>query len=172
MRKLSHSTAGVFVSKRNRLQITFFILLLAADQVSKWWIEQQIPFFHMVIIDGFFNLVQAHNYGVAFSMFADWGHVWRTNLLLGITIGIAITVSVWWWKERNRANGDSWLLMLILVGAAGNIWDRYTLGYVVDFVDWYMVWDGVSYHWPAFNIADSCIVVAVALLFFRSFKKG
>ncbi|MDQ6980291.1 MAG: signal peptidase II [Ghiorsea sp.] len=156
---------------RTKQQMLVFILLLTADQLSKWWIEQQYPFFHMTVIEGFFNLVKAHNYGVAFSMFADWNHAWRTNLLLGVTIGIAVVVSVWWWRERHKAGLESWLLLLILVGAAGNILDRLYLGYVVDFIDWYVVWDGKGYHWPAFNIADACISVAVVLLLIRSFKK-
>jgi len=159
------------VHKQSKLQIIAFILLLAADQLSKWWIEQQYPFFHMSVIDGFFNLVRAHNYGVAFSMFADWDHAWRTNGLLVVTSLIAVAVAVWWWKEQAKKSFDSWLLMLILVGAAGNIWDRLTLGYVVDFVDWYIVWDGQAYHWPAFNVADACISVAVVLLLLRSLKK-
>ena len=120
---------------RTRQQIALFTLLLAADQLTKWWIEQQAPFFHMVVIDGFFNLVKAHNFGVAFSMFADWNHEWRTTLLLGVTIGIALVVAVWWWRERNKKGIESWLFILIMVGAVGNIWDRLTLGYVVDFVD-------------------------------------
>ena len=62
--------------------------------------------------------------------------------------------------------------MLILVGAVGNIWDRLTLGYVVDFIDWFIVWDGKAYHWPAFNIADACIFVAVVLFLVRSFKSN
>jgi len=148
-----------------------FMLLLGADQLSKWWVEQQYPFFHMTVIDGFFNIVKAHNFGVAFSMFADWNHAWRTNLLLGVTIGIAIAVCVWWLKIRNQKGLEPWLLVLILVGAAGNIWDRLTLGYVVDFIDWYVVWNEKTYHWPAFNIADACICIAVALLLWEGFKK-
>ncbi|MDQ6989599.1 MAG: signal peptidase II [Mariprofundaceae bacterium] len=159
------------MNQRSKQQIIIFILLLAADQWSKWWIELQHPFFHMVVIEGYFNLVKAHNFGVAFSIFSDWNHAWRTNMLLGVTLGIALVVFVWWWKERQRAGMDSWLLMLILVGAAGNIWDRMTLGYVVDFVDWYVVWNGSAYHWPAFNVADACISVAVVLLLWRSFKQ-
>ncbi|MDQ7001633.1 MAG: signal peptidase II [Ghiorsea sp.] len=157
---------------RTKQQMLVFILLLTADQLSKWWIEQQYPFFHMTVIEGFFNLVKAHNYGVAFSMFADWNHAWRTNLLLGVTIAIAVTVGVWWWRERHKPGIESWLLLLILVGAAGNILDRLYLGYVVDFIDWYVVWDGKAYHWPAFNIADACISVSVVLLLLRSFRKG
>ncbi len=131
-----------------------------------------MPFFHMVVIDGFFNLVKAHNFGVAFSMFADWNHAWRTNLLLGVTIGIALVVALWWWKERKNKGIESWLFVLIMVGAMGNIWDRLTLGYVVDFIDWYVVIDGHAYHWPAFNIADSCISIAVVLLLISTFKKS
>jgi len=156
---------------RTKLQVGLFVILLAADQLSKWWIEQQIPFFHMSVIDGFFNLVKAHNFGVAFSMFADWDHAWRTNLLLGVTIGIALVVAIWWWRERNAKGIESWLFVLILVGAVGNIWDRFTLGYVVDFIQWYVVIGGEGYYWPAFNVADACISIAVVLLLISSFKK-
>jgi len=158
------------VNTRTKQQVLVFMLLVAADQISKWWIEQQYPFFQMVVIDGFFNIVKAHNFGVAFSMFANWGNEWRTTLLLGLTSGISVAVSIWWWKESKKSHGDSWFLMLILVGAVGNIWDRLTLGYVVDFIDWFIVWDGKAYHWPAFNVADACIFVAVVLLLLRSFK--
>jgi len=159
------------VHTQTKLQIILFVLLLAADQISKWWIEQQHPFFSTTVIDGFFNLVRAHNYGVAFSMFADLDHAWRTRGLLIVTSLIAVAVAVWWWKEQQKRSVESWLLMLILVGAAGNIYDRLTLGYVVDFIDWYIVWGGKAYHWPAFNIADACISVAVVLLLLTSFKK-
>ncbi len=157
------------VHKTTKLQMMIFIFLLAADQLSKWWIEQQYPFFSMTVVDGFFNIVKAHNFGVAFSMFANWDESWRTHALLGVTSLIAVAVAVWWWKEQQQQSVESWLLILILAGAAGNIIDRFTLGYVVDFIDWYVVWDGQAYHWPAFNIADSCISVGVTLLLIRSF---
>ncbi len=157
---------------KTKLQLGMFILLLAIDQWSKWWIEQQYPFFHATVIDGFFNIIKTHNIGVAFSMFAGWDDAWRANALVGMTSLIAAVVAVWWWKEQQKQSLESWLLMLILVGAAGNIWDRFTLGYVVDFIDWYIVWDGQAYHWPAFNIADACISVAVVLLLLTNFKKS
>jgi len=153
-------------------QLALFTVLLTLDQLSKWWIEQQMPFFQQTVIPGCFDLVKAHNYGVAFSMFADWSNQWRTTLLLGMTIGIAGAVLLWWWQERHRAGITSWLLVLILTGAVGNIWDRMQFGYVVDFIDWYVRINGTSYHWPAFNIADACISVSVVLLLIQSFKKG
>jgi len=156
---------------RSQKQIALFILLVAADQLSKWWIQQ--PNFHAFsVIDGFFNMVRAYNPGVAFSMFADLPDSVRLWLLLGVTIGIAIAVLFWWWQERLRAGMTSWFLMLILAGAAGNIWDRIQLGYVVDFIDWYVSIGGTEYHWPAFNIADACISIAVVLLLITSFKKS
>ncbi|HCS13064.1 MAG: signal peptidase II [Zetaproteobacteria bacterium CG06_land_8_20_14_3_00_59_53] len=153
-------------------QLALFAVLLSADQLSKAWIEQQMPFFQQTVIPGCFDLVKAHNFGVAFSMFADWSNQWRTTLLLGVTIGIAAAVSVWWWQERHRAGITSWLLVLIMAGAAGNIWDRVHLGYVVDFIDWYITWNGSAYHWPAFNIADACISVSVVLLLLFGGKKA
>ncbi|MDX8389890.1 MAG: signal peptidase II [Mariprofundaceae bacterium] len=160
------------IKSRTQKQIGLLSLLIIADQLSKWWIEQQPLFFQTVVIDGFFNIVKAHNFGVAFSMFNDWNHAWRTNLLLGVTIGIAIVVAIWWWRERKRPGIDSWLLILILSGAIGNIWDRFTLGYVVDFIQWYIVIDGTAYYCPAFNVADASISVAVTLMVIFSFKKS
>lgn len=155
---------------RTQQQIALFIFLVAADQLTKWWIQQ--PDFHpFVVIDGFFNIVRAYNFGVAFSMFSDLPDAWRLYLLLGVTIGIAITVVFWWWQERKNSALTSWLLVLILAGAAGNIWDRAQLGYVVDFIDWYVRVGGQAYHWPAFNVADACIFIAVVLLIFTSFKQ-
>jgi signal peptidase II len=160
------------MTNRTWRQVTLFVLLLAADQLTKWWIEQQSPLYHYTVIDGWFNIVKAHNFGVAFSMFADWNSAWRTNTLLAFTIGIALVVSIWWWRERNKRGLEPWLLILILTGAVGNIWDRMQLGYVVDFVDWYVRINGAEYHWPAFNVADACIFVAVVLLLITSFRKG
>lgn len=158
--------------QRSGLQLGLFALLLGLDQLSKWWIEQQMPFFHQTVIPGFFDIVRAHNFGVAFSMFADWSSQWRTGLLLGMTIGIALAVSLWWWRERQHAGITSWLLTCILAGAAGNIWDRIQLGYVVDFIDWHVRIGATTYHWPAFNIADSCISVSVVMLLLFGLKKS
>ncbi len=156
---------------RTTQQIILFTLLLAADQISKWWIQQ--PDFHsFVVIDGYFNIVRAYNYGVAFAMFADLPNAWRLYLLLGVTIGITVAVIFWWLQERKRSGLTSWLLVLILAGAAGNIWDRAQLGYVVDFIDWYVRIGSTAYHWPAFNVADACISTAVVLLLFTSFRKN
>jgi len=156
---------------RTQAQIALFALLLTADQLSKWWIQQQ-TFHPFVVIDGYFNIVRAYNTGVAFSFFADLPEAWRAYLLIGITTIIAFAVLFWWSQERTRQGLSSWLLVLILAGAAGNIWDRVQYGYVVDFIDWYVRMNGTAYHWPAFNVADSCISIAVVGLILGSLKKN
>ncbi len=155
---------------RTQAQIALFALLLALDQLTKWWIQQP-DFRPFVVVDGFFSIVRAYNTGVAFSMFADLPDAWRAWLLLGVTIGIAFAVLFWWIGERRRAGPTSWLLVLILAGAAGNILDRARLGYVVDFIDWYVRIGGREYHWPAFNVADACISIGVVLLLLASFRR-
>ncbi|MFQ5519467.1 MAG: signal peptidase II [Mariprofundus sp.] len=155
---------------RTQLQIGLFSLLVAVDQISKWWIQKP-DFQAFVVVDGFFNIIRAYNPGVAFSMFADLPDSVRIWILLAVTIAISVVVLFWWWQERHQAGLTSWLLMLILAGAVGNIWDRIQLGYVVDFIDWYVRTDTVEYHWPAFNVADACISIAVVLLLITSFKK-
>jgi len=151
-------------------QWTLFAFLLIADQWSKWWIGQQALDLYISVIDDFFNIIVAHNYGVAFSMFADWSHAWRTRLLIIATLLIALLVFWMWWQSRSRNSLESWLLVIILAGAAGNIWDRIQLGYVVDFIQWYVVFDGKAWYWPTFNIADACISVAVVMLIVDSFR--
>ncbi len=152
-------------------QAGLFASLLALDQWTKWLILQP-DFKPFVVIDGFFNMVKAFNTGVAFSMFDDLPESWRVYALVGATSVIAIVVAVWWWRERHQPGNITWLLVLILAGAAGNIWDRIQLGYVVDFIEWYVRIDGVEYRWPAFNVADSCISVAVVLLLVSSIRKS
>jgi len=159
---------------RTRSQIILFALLLLADQLSKWWIEQHgvLHFSTISVIPGLFNIVRAHNTGVAFSMFSDLSGAWRSYLLLGVTIGIAFIVSIWWWRERRHAGVLPWALTLILSGAAGNIWDRFQQGYVVDFLDFYIKIQGHEHHWPAFNVADSGITIGVAILLISSFRRA
>ncbi|MDQ6951525.1 MAG: signal peptidase II [Mariprofundales bacterium] len=152
-------------------QLVLLVLLLVLDQGTKWWIEQQSWDFHMVVIHGFFNLIKAHNTGVAFSMLANLPPEWGARFILGVTIGIAGAVSLWWWRGRHRHGSEGWWLVLVLAGAGGNIWDRAQLGYVVDFIQWFVVIGGKAYVWPTFNIADSCITVAVVGLILTSGRR-
>jgi len=111
----------------------------------------------------FFSLVLAFNPGAAFSFLA--GHSgWQRWLFAGIAVAASVVI-VW----LLRRGGNAWYcagLALILGGALGNLWDRLTLGQVVDFLLFH--WRG--WHYPAFNVADSAITVGAGLLIADSFR--
>jgi signal peptidase II len=118
---------------------------------------QPVPF-----IDGIWNWTLAFNPGAAFSFLSDAGG-WQRWFFSALAVGISALLAFW----MSRIPRDDWRqalpFALIIGGALGNLVDRLRYGHVVDFVDWY--WG--SYHWPAFNIADSAIVAgAVALAVF------
>jgi len=135
-------------------------LIIAADQGSKLaMLEafQQIP--PPIEVAPFFNLTLVMNRGMSFGLLSGLDAVF---VMIGITLIILSAVVVWLWRTP-----DSWLawpLGLIIGGATGNIIDRFRYGAVVDFLDVHI---GV-YHWPAFNVADSAIVVGVLLIVWRS----
>ena len=140
-------------------RLLFYIVLvvvLAADQLSKLWVQANLLLWHpLVVIPGFFNLTFTHNTGVAFGMFQGEGFV-VTLLVVALALAALVYTRALNWAatEPNLVGG------LIVGGALGNLIDRARLGYVVDFLDFQFG----SYHWYIFNVADSCICVAVTWL--------
>jgi signal peptidase II len=109
--------------------------------------------------------VLTYNTGAAFSILSE-ASGWQRWFLSGIAAGASILII--YLLIKYTANKLFCLaLSLILGGALGNLWDRITLGHVVDFLDFYIG----SYHWPAFNIADSAIFIGAALLIIDSFRQ-
>lgn len=138
------------------------LFIIITDQVSKIWIVKNFRLYESrTIIPDFFNLVYVTNKGAAFSMFANVNSPWRHYFFaaLGIFACVALTVMSFKLSKENKLYGVS--LGLIAGGAAGNLIDRFRLGAVVDFLDFFIG----SYHWPAFNVADSGICVGVVLFF-------
>jgi signal peptidase II len=111
------------------------------------------------IIDGFFNLTYIRNTGAAFGILAGSAEAFRLPLLLLFSV-VAIGFIVMMLRRLpSHEKGLITALALILGGAIGNLIDRVFYGEVIDFLDFY--WG--SYHWPAFNVADSCITIGVAI---------
>ena len=138
--------------------------IIALDLATKAWISSVLRLGEVREVTSFFNLVLAHNTGAAFSFLAGAGGWQRWFFaVIAFTISIAIVVVL---RSHTGNRLFALALALVLGGAIGNLHDRVTLGYVVDFVQ---VHAG-GYYFPAFNIADSAITVGVVLLIWDSFR--
>jgi signal peptidase II len=141
----------------------FFIavIVLLLDRIAKWAIASNIALHDsVVVIPGFLRLTHVQNTGAAFGLFADSSFQWKAAALVSFSILALVVVSALLWKNSHSLSTTTIGLSLILGGAMGNLWDRMVSGHVVDFLDFYVG----SYHWPAFNVADSAIVVGAILL--------
>jgi len=142
-----------------------YLILVAAtlvlDRWSKAWIQSRFDVNESaLVIDGFFNITYVQNTGVAFGIFSSITSPVK-SLLLSVFTGVA-AAAVITYSVRSPAQNRllQVALALILGGALGNLYDRLAYGYVVDFLEFY----AATYHWPAFNVADSAISVGVFLL--------
>lgn len=140
-------------------------IVLALDRAAKQVVETVLaPSAVIRVIPGFFNLIYTENRGIAFGVLAEGEMEWRSFFLSGIALLVMALVAVVLWQRSPTGMAASRLsrtgLSLVLGGAAGNLYDRLTRGAVIDFLDFHLG----SYHWPAFNVADSAISVGVGLV--------
>ena len=141
----------------------FFIAaaVLLLDRLAKWSVASNIPLHNSVtVIPGCFRLTHVENTGAAFGLFAESTAQWKIGALVSFSVIALIVVCMLLWKHSHSLSTTTIGLSLIPGGATGNLWDRMLTGHVVDFLDFYVG----SYHWPAFNVADSAIVVGAILL--------
>jgi signal peptidase II len=131
------------------------VAIAFVDQLSKLlilrWVHPEYP---VVVVDGFFRLINWGNTGAA------WGMFQNSNVLLAV-ISVLTVVALYLFRHSFQIHlvGSQIALGLITGGIVGNVIDRFWHGYVVDFLDFYVN----SHHWPAFNVADSAICCGVAL---------
>jgi len=145
-----------------RLYILLFAALVGLDQLSKYWIMATMNLYEVrEVIPGLFNLVYVTNRGAAFSIFASVDSPVRHYFFIAVNSLAAIGLTVAVFKMRSRSIFYVVSFGLIAAGAVGNLIDRIRFGAVIDFLDFYVG----SYHWPAFNVADSSICVGVGVLF-------
>ena len=141
----------------------FFIAaaVLLLDRLAKWSVASNIPLHESVtVIPCCFHLTHVENHGAAFGLFAESTAQWRIGALVSFSVIALMVVSALLWKHSHSLSTMTIGLSLILGGATGNLWDRMMTGHVVDFLDFYVG----GYHWPAFNVADSAIVIGAILL--------
>ncbi len=143
-------------------------LALLLDQGTKQLILARLSEFSVLpVIPGFFRLVRVENRGMAFGMFSDSSSSWSLFLLILISAAAIGFVATMIWKIDANERRLGVALALILGGAAGNLLDRLVYGHVIDFLDFYLA----SYHWPAFNVADSVILLGAATLLLDLFAE-
>ena len=138
------------------------LVVLVADQITKCLALGTIDTYQPIEVTSFFNLVLVWNRGVSFGMLNSLGDhgPWLLTLL---AVGIGALLLVWLWRETRPMSRAA--LWLVLAGAVGNTIDRIRFGAVVDFLDFHVG----GLHWPAFNIADSAIVIGACLILLDSF---
>ena len=143
------------------------LVVVVVDQATKLVAEQLLVVYEPVVVLPFFNLFLTYNVGAAFSFLRDAGG-WQRWLFAAVSTGVGVFIVLW--LQRIPGN-QKWLacaLALVLGGAVGNLIDRLLRagGGVVDFIDiYYGTW-----HWPAFNIADSAISVGAVMLLWSAVR--
>lgn len=140
-------------------------IVVALDLYTKHLIENAFQLGDSKFVTSFFNLVRFHNEGAAFSFLSDAGG-WQRWFFTNVAV-IAIVVISYLIRKHAQQKLFCLGLALVLGGALGNLYDRLTLGYVVDFLYFHIN----DLYWPAFNVADSAVCVGVALLLWDSFKQ-
>jgi len=144
-----------------KYHIIIAALILLCDRMTKMLVAGKIALSDSIdVIPGVFRLTHVQNQGAAFGLFAEYPSEWKVAMLILFSIAALAVVSALLWKNGNALNTTAIALSLVFGGALGNLWDRVVSGRVIDFLDFYLG----SHHWPAFNIADSAIVLGALLL--------
>lgn len=137
--------------------------IIALDQISKLWILANFHYGEVLPVTSFFNLLLTYNPGAAFSFLAGaggWQKWFFTALALGISAWIIAML-----REHPEQKFTCTALSLVMGGALGNVIDRLAYGAVVDFLDFYVG----TWHWPAFNVADSAICIGAVMMVWEQF---
>ncbi|MBS3818452.1 signal peptidase II [bacterium] len=158
--------------KRDASYLILIGFLFLLDQITKMIVAHQIIRSTTIpLIPGFFNLTHIQNKGAIFGIFSQSPSLWLRGLLTLASLGALILVVYYFIKVPPSLKFFKISLSLIMAGALGNFFDRVFRGYVIDFLDFYVG----RWHWPSFNVADSCVTVGavlmVYLVFFRREEK-
>jgi signal peptidase II len=149
------------------------LVVIVADQITKWAIVEWVALYDRIPLNSFINLTHQKNLGAAFSFLANAGG-WQRWFFIVLATVVSAVIAVWIWRIRKE--GQAMLsagLALVLGGAVGNLIDRVRFGHVTDFIQ---VWFG-NWAFPSFNVADAGISVGATLLiidalFFSGRKKN
>ena len=142
------------------IPVILAVLVVIADQLTKLWILNSFKLHEQkVIIPGLFNLVHITNTGAAFGFLAGDKTSIRMVFFVGVAVTALVIMAFAYPHLKNQGRIFVYAVGLIAGGAIGNLIDRLRFEAVIDFLDFYVG----TYHWPAFNVADSCISTGVGL---------
>ena len=163
---MRHENDKYALPPRVLYSLALTLLVIALDQLSKYMIVQSFVYAQSQEIFSFFNLVRVHNTGVAFSFLASDGGWQRWFFpILGVSASVVMYRLIYTHQHHTLF---CWALALITGGALGNVIDRLIYGYVVDFLDFH--WS--TWHFAAFNLADSAITLGAMLLILDELLKS
>lgn len=150
------------------LGVFLTLLFFAIDRIGKFYLAKLTIHNVVTIIPGFFNLVYVENTGVAFGFLANLNGIYRFVFLIGIS-SIVVLIAFYFMFKKDTSKILFLGLTMLAGGALGNLYDRIIFGYVLDFFDFYIK----TYHYPAFNFADSFITIGILLILYdRIIKKN
>jgi signal peptidase II len=148
------------MKKRIWLSIVIALTVVVIDQITKYLVRTHIGAYESIELLPILNLVNVQNRGAAFGMFASFGNIFF------ISISFVALAFMSWVIVKDKE--DYRIFALLAGGAAGNLIDRLTLGYVVDFADVSVA----GHHWPAFNVADSALSVGMVFMALSILRKN
>ena len=132
------------------------IVLIAADQISKYWVEQSLTFQRSESFVPFISFYRTYNEGIAFSGLSFIG-----NEFLIAMIFVIIGFVLWLWSQLEKKRTISHFgFAFIIAGALGNLIDRFYHGHVIDFIQFHTQ----NWSFAIFNLADSMITIGAALI--------
>jgi len=156
------------MKKKYWILLFLSLWILSVDQWTKYSIQKRLPLHHTVpVVKGFFNLTHVRNPGGAFGILGGEKVGIGSSLFVLVSL-IAIGIILFlFYKVREDEDILALAFSLVLSGAIGNLIDRFRIGEVIDFFDFHIS----SFHWPAFNIADSSITIGIGLILVEIFTR-
>lgn len=162
--------------------VVIALIVFVLDHITKWLIVEHVPMGHQIpIIAGFFDIVHGRNTGAAFGLLSGWQSNYKN--LFFYAIGVVAAVFIYYYIKSlpDHDRLSVYALSLVIGGALGNLTDRMWRGSVVDFLSvhvyneiWTFQMFGYEFviplTWPAFNVADSAITVAIVLLVIQNIR--
>lgn len=138
------------------------LLIVALDQATKWMVFHRVPLYDSAeIVPGVLYITHVRNTGAAFGMLNDVDFAYKA-VVVALLAGLALLALVWYARQvMHESWATRYAFVLIIAGAIGNLIDRATVGYVLDFID--VVFG--TWHFWAFNVADAAITVGAVLFF-------